>query len=44
MDNIYYYYNNNTINIQDKYIIFYIEYGLILGTESYLNQIKNDFF
>ena len=44
MDNIYYYYNNNTINIKDRYTIFYMDYGLILGTESYLNQIQNDFF
>ena len=44
MDNIYYYYNNNTINIKDRYTIFYMDYGLILGTQSYLNQIQNDFF
>ena len=43
-DSIYYNYNNEQKDIKEVFGIFYIEYGLILGTKSYYDQIQSDFF
>ena len=43
-NNIYYIYNNIEKSIKEKYAIFYMEYGLILGTKNYFDQIQSDFF
>jgi len=44
MDEIFFNYNDSKIQMKEKNAIFYMDYGLILGTKNYLEKIEEIFF
>ena len=44
MDEIFFNYNDSKIQMKEKKVIFYMDYGLILGTKNYFENIEENFF
>ena len=44
MDEIFFNYNDSKIQMKEKNTIFFLDYGLILGTKNYFEKIEENFF